>query len=389
MLSQEFATETAAAAAEKVRQNKRKDAELMHQYKVNNPLNRGTYTDDDGLERYTDDGSKVNIHALGRSQKFQKFINPTVTPSAGPVSFSGSGALPSGPRVINASASGGGVTLPVSTSNGLRSGVQLAAGKPGLETEASEWQKLSPTIQQGILMSKDPMKTFSKFLLDREIAGTEPGWSKKVEGSIQEKLFNVREGLVRLNQIRQTFQSRFQQLPTRLAAAWGGTKSFLGMELSPEETKLVGDYSDHKQNSIENINLYIKELTGAQMSASEADRLRLAVADPGEKWWQGDNPIDFQRKMENSARKLKLAAARYTFALQQGWDMSVTGKVGTGNGPGEKLAARLSLGNVEAFINRRGDQIEKAYKVRNPKSDASSAEDFVRRQLAIEFGENI
>jgi hypothetical protein len=75
-----------------------------------------------------------------------------------------------------------------------------------------------------------------------------------------------------------------------------------------------------------------KELTGAQMSAKEADRLRLAQPDPGEQFWQGDDPVTFKAKMNDVVITTRAAVARYQYYLSQGLSpATVKSMINSGN----------------------------------------------------------
>lgn len=196
---------------------------------------------------------------------------------------------------------------------------------------------LPQEVQTGIKMSDDPMKAFSSYMLRKkglDISVDESGniqiseggspyaYGKKGTGTLEEKLINTREGLARLRTIDESFRPEFLQVGTRLNAAWSGIKESMGVDLSPEDKAQLADYSTFKMTAIENINRYIKEITGAQMSEAEAKRLRKGVPDPGDAWYSGDSPTEFQSKMNAQTRELKSAGARYTYALKNGWDMS-------------------------------------------------------------------
>ena len=71
------------------------------------------------------------------------------------------------------------------------------------------------------------------------------------------------------------------------------------------------EFKGFQRKAIENINLYIKEITGAQMSEKEATRLRLSQPDPGEQWYQGDDPITFKAKMDDVIKFAGASVARY------------------------------------------------------------------------------
>lgn len=249
---------------------------------------------------------------------------------------------------------------------------------------------LPAEVQTGIKMAKDPMKAFSSYMLRKkglDITVDENGniqiseggspykYGKKGTGTIEERLFDTREGLARLQTIDESFRPEFLQVGTRFNAAWSGIKESFGVDLSPEDKAQLADYSTFKMTSIENINRYIKEITGAQMSEAEATRLRKGVPDPGDSWYNGDSPTEFQSKMTAQTRELRRAGARYTYALKNGWDMSP-----------DNLENSLPLKKVEDLIEERGAALERQLRARRPGMSDSAIEGFVMRTLNDEFG---
>lgn len=145
------------------------------------------------------------------------------------------------------------------------------------------------------------------------------GMERKTRGDIEKKLLGAREGLSRLRGIAAKFKPEYQEIPTRLGVAWTGLKARFGQgDISSEDRKSLTEFADYRRDAISNINLYIKEITGAQMSEAEADRLRLAVPDPGEGIFGGDDPITFQAKLDSIVKDLEKATARYEHYLRQG-----------------------------------------------------------------------
>ena len=268
---------------------------------------------------------------------------------------------------------------------------------PSVETPAAQpsmrdiFLALPQEVQMGIQMSQDPMKALSSHLLkskgmdiqfneDGTIksitqGGAGGGWGKKATGTIEEKLFNAREGLARLSGIEQSARPEFLQTGPRLNAAWSGIKESMGVDLNPEDKAFLADYSTFKMNAIENINRYIKEITGAQMSEAEATRLRKGVPDPGDSWYNGDSPTQFNAKLKAQTRSLRAANARYTYALKNGWDMNP-----------DRLANSLPLDKVEDLIEERGAALERQLRARQPDMSDEAVENFVGQSLSAEFG---
>ncbi len=191
---------------------------------------------------------------------------------------------------------------PTGTSLVLRS---EAAGQPG-----------KPPF--GFEMDFDDQGRLVSMSQGRAGAG-QTGMEKRTRGDIEKKLVGAREGLSRLRGIAAKSRPEYQEIPARLGVAWTGLKARFGQGgISSEDRKSLTEFADYRRDAISNINLYIKDITGAQMSATETDRLRLAVPDPGEGIFGGDDPITFKAKLGSAIRDLEKASVRYEYYLGQG-----------------------------------------------------------------------
>jgi hypothetical protein len=195
--------------------------------------------------------------------------------------------------------------------------------------------------------------------------------------SVQTKLFNSRDQLSRLDLIERDFKPEYQQLGPRLSAAWTGIKAGLGKDVSPEQQTFLTDFSKYKRKSIENINMYIKEITGAQMSEAEANRIRQAQPDPGEHWYSGDDPISFKAKLDDVIMSTKMAIARYQWYLTKGMT----------DDQAKDLINRdsaIPLGSMQDVIQERGKDIETELK--DSKLTPNQLKGTVKLRLQKEFG---
>jgi len=203
------------------------------------------------------------------------------------------------------------------------------------------------------------------------------GMTPTTKTSVQTKLFNSREQLSRLDLIERDFKPEYQQLGPRLSAAWTGIKAGLGKDVPPEQQTFLTDFSKYKRKSIENINMYIKEITGAQMSELEANRIRQAQPDPGEHWYSGDDPISFKAKLDDVIMSTKMAIARYQWYLTKGMT----------DDQAKDLINRdsaIPLGSMQDVIQERGKDIETELK--DSKLTPNQLKGTVKLRLQKEFG---
>jgi len=176
------------------------------------------------------------------------------------------------------------------------------------------------------------------------------------------------ERLALYNQIDAQFRPEFLQPKFRIAQSWSAIKDRAGVGLNPQDRQTLSDFSQFKQNALTNINKTIKDITGAAMSEGEAVRIRSTLPDPGQGLFDGDSPVEFESKMNEALRQLKLVEARNSYILRRGLSFK-----------------DVSLSDMPKLINDRAAELAKQYKVdlKNMTPQQSQA---IRRQLSAEFG---
>ena len=98
--------------------------------------------------------------------------------------------------------------------------------------------------------------------------------TKKTKGSLENKLIDTQLSLDRLGDIGETFQPRFQTVQFRVRMAALRVKDKMNFVMDEDELRDLRDFSSFRTTAFNNMNRYIKEITGAQMSEAEADRIR-------------------------------------------------------------------------------------------------------------------
>jgi len=204
--------------------------------------------------------------------------------------------------------------------------------------------------------------------------------TKPTQTEIEKKIISQSEGLARIGQIASEFKPEYQQIPTRLNVEWSSLKEKMNLGTVPEKDRQVlEDFSVYRQNALENINLYIKDITGAQMSEPEAKRLRKGVPDPGEGIFGGDSPTEFQSKINNTYKKLKASLARYNYYLKQGVSEQALKKM-------INSGAAVSIDSMPNLIEKTGRQLEKEIKQQNPGITMQELSKKVTAELSSIFG---
>jgi hypothetical protein len=189
--------------------------------------------------------------------------------------------------------------------------------------------------------------------------------SKGTKGKLEEELLTTGNAASRLNQIKSTFRPEYLNIKFRGQQEWASLKDKF-TSLDPKDKAVLQGYSTYKQNSINNLNQTIKDLTGAAMGVQEAERIIAGAPNAGTGVFDGDSPSTFEAKLNNQIQQVQYALARKQYSLNKGlrWEA-------------------IPLENMPEIVNQRGKEIAKTYNL-DPKKPADLTT--IQRQLAAEFG---
>ena len=189
--------------------------------------------------------------------------------------------------------------------------------------------------------------------------------SKTTAGEVEKGVITTADAVTRLNNIQFSYRPEYQNIGFRTKQAWGTLKDKFG-GLSPTEKTQLTNYSQYRQNSLQNLNQTIKDITGAAMGVQEAERIIATLPNAGAGIFDGDSPTEFESKLNNGIAQTKYALARKNYALRKGLNWEST-----------------PLDKMPSIINERGAAIAKQYNL-DPKKTADLQT--INRQLAAEFG---
>jgi hypothetical protein len=189
--------------------------------------------------------------------------------------------------------------------------------------------------------------------------------SKTTASDVEKGVITTADAVTRLNNIQFSYRPEYQNIGFRTKQAWGTLKDKFG-GLSPAEKTQLTNYSQYRQNSLQNLNQTIKDITGAAMGVQEAERIIATLPNAGAGIFDGDSPTEFESKLNNGISQTKYALARKNYALRKGLNWEST-----------------PLDKMPSIINERGAAIAKQYNL-----DPRKAADLqtINRQLAAEFG---
>ena len=194
------------------------------------------------------------------------------------------------------------------------------------------------------------------------------GLQKTVAAKVQTDVLDLNNQLGRILQIEKEFKPEYQKLENRLGFATTAWGEKLGMDTSPEDEAALKDFSEYKRKAISNINQYIKYITGAQMSESEAQRVLKGMPNPGFGIFDGDSQTEFKSKMRGVTSELKRAVMRANYV----------------NRNGLKSFEEIPLGSVDGLIEKRGTELEAELKAKGLKGNELKSK--IKEQLKDEFG---
>lgn len=192
---------------------------------------------------------------------------------------------------------------------------------------------------------------------------------KKGSADIEEQLLENTALSSRLYEIRGSYKPQFQKLSNRFSTGWSALKEKLGADLSPTERKDLQEYSNFRRSAINNLNEYIKQITGAAMSIPEAERITKAMPNPGQGLFDGDSPTEFEAKLNGVIKQINSAIARQAFIKREGMTIN-----------------QVPLDRMNSIINKRAKELMGEMKKKMPGSSQSAVEQAVKRQVAAEFG---
>ena len=198
---------------------------------------------------------------------------------------------------------------------------KIVKGADGYQYYADTGERALPGVTA---KAKSPLATITTSNGDTIQVGGDgaypgaPQNAKPTTNAIEKMSLNTGEALARLKRIGDRFKPEYQEWAFRSEDLWNRTKDKLGMSVSAEDAATMTDFSAYRREGLENINRYIKEITGAQMSEAEANRLKLAVPDPGAGVFNGDSPIQFKSKYDSAVDAAEAASLRYQYLMQRG-----------------------------------------------------------------------
>lgn len=195
---------------------------------------------------------------------------------------------------------------------------------------------------------------------------------KTANNQVGEQLLNNSGKIQRLGSIMQTFEPSFQEVPTRITAAWSSLKDKMGVDLSTADKNQLQKISKFKRRAFDDFNVTLKEMSGAAVTPQEYERLKLALPNPGEGIFDGDAPTVFWTKLQDVYRGVRMSQARLMYLKSKGMPTNV------------ESFNKIPLEDMPSIMRARAAELAKEAKARGVPDDEMNAS--IKPQLAEEFG---
>ena len=140
----------------------------------------------------------------------------------------------------------------------------------------------------------------------------QPNIEKSTVAELEKKLVQSTESLWRMDQIMETFKPEYLTLGDKIETSLLGWSEKAGMTLDPSQKKGLADRATFFQKTFDAVNRAIRDMTGAQMSEGEADRLMRGMPN------QDDSPTEFMAKMQSTIGQIKRYDRIYRETRSQG-----------------------------------------------------------------------
>lgn len=130
---------------------------------------------------------------------------------------------------------------------------------------------------------------------------------------LEKELINVGKNRLTYRQLDNMFESEFLTYGGKLKAEGIKYKEKLGMELDVKEADYLTRYTQFNVKAAQQLNSYIKEITGAQMGEKEAERIRKGVPDADTM-----SATQYKAALDITRKDLAYAEARIMYLKKNG-----------------------------------------------------------------------
>lgn len=200
---------------------------------------------------------------------------------------------------------------------------------------------------------------------------------KDVRGDVDKAEFKATELMGRMKAIKEGFQKEFltfEEQAKQFGVSFADKFDTLRAKLPPDVLQRHAEYTSFRRDTVENLNRYIQEVTGAAMGVEEAKRLSKAVPT------MDDGPTAFKAKMDGVIKQTQLAIARYRYLRTEGFN----GQPWAGNA--EDAAKALPLDRMGGIIRDQSKAVLQQLRDQNPNATDKQLQGATRAVIRQMFG---
>lgn len=191
---------------------------------------------------------------------------------------------------------------------------------------------------------------------------------------------NLTEQLGRMREITRQFRPEFLTLEEQgkqYGISWLDKLDMTRSKLTPEMLQKHAEYTSFRRDTVDNLNRYIKEITGAAMGVEEAKRIISAMPN------MDDGPTAFMAKAKAAQRAAELAVARTRYLRANGF------KGQPWNGNKEQAAQAIPLERMKGMILEDSKRTFQQIRQQFPDADENQIKGAVRAHIRSQYGMDI
>lgn len=181
----------------------------------------------------------------------------------------------------------------------------------------------------------------------------------------------------RLAQIQRSFKPDFlsyENQAKQYGISWLDKFDATRSKLPPQELQTHAEYAAFRRDVTDNLNRYIKEITGAAMGVEEAKRIVSSMPN------MNDGPTEFKAKLDSTVRSAQLALARQRYLRKEGLNGQPW------QGTPEDAAREMPLEKMQGNIRRDTMNLLQQLKSQHPNANPEQINGAVRAIIRQKYG---
>jgi len=181
----------------------------------------------------------------------------------------------------------------------------------------------------------------------------------------------------RLAQIQRSFKPDFlsyENQAKQYGISWLDKFDATRSKLPPQELQTHAEYAAFRRDVTDNLNRYIKEITGAAMGVEEAKRIISSMPN------MNDGPTEFKAKLDSTVRAAQLALARQRYLRKEGLNGQPW------QGTPEDAARDMPLEKMQGNIRRDTMNLLQQLKSQHPNANPEQINGAVRAIIRQKYG---